>query len=276
VNVFLGWSGPRSGRVATVLRNYLHLAFPHIVFWISEDISPGSRWNWELGTHLSDARVGIICVTRENLQSPWLLFEAGAISHALGGNSVIPYLIDLTPADLSGPLSQFQAICADEKGTRKLFQVLNKASKEAVRLTDIELLQTFSIWWLEILRAFDEMGSDTTHSPMRKDRELLEETLELVRQLVHRQPQAQPALQPDRAWAPGDFIGRTPQEIFAFFEGELIPEATMRARREWEFIDNSDLSEITSHAVELAKKRAQSLGLGELWERWWNGGKFKH
>jgi hypothetical protein len=62
---------------------------------------------------------GVICVTPENLNSPWVLFEAGALAKAMQGAKVIPLLFDLEFSDISGPLAQFQAKNATETGWRR-------------------------------------------------------------------------------------------------------------------------------------------------------------
>jgi hypothetical protein len=271
VKVFISWSGQHSWGVAKALRSCLRLALPHIDFWMSsEDMGPGVRWSWELGTHLADAQTGIICVTRENLSSPWLLFEAGAISHALGRNAVIPYLLDLSPPDLSGPLAQFQALQATEDGTRLLFQSINKVPGGA-RLDDVEILKAFLVWWPEISRALEVvMDTPKRGAPKRSERDLLEELVDLVRQLSRREaPETASAMAHDLPWVPADFKERALTEIFRFFEQGLLPESHSRAAKEWEHVEATNPEEkIWERALELAQRRAVSLGLGEIWVQW--------
>ena len=51
-----------------------------------------------------------MCVTRENYLTPWINFEAGALSKAFGHARVVPRLLDMPISDLTGPLVQFQAV----------------------------------------------------------------------------------------------------------------------------------------------------------------------
>ena len=44
------------------------------------DISPGTRWGVILGRALEGANFGILCLTKENTESKWLHFEAGALA----------------------------------------------------------------------------------------------------------------------------------------------------------------------------------------------------
>src|SRR5262249_42540665 len=100
--------------------------------WMSKlDIDAGARWNKEVTENLEVAKYGIICLTRTNLNAPWILFEAGALAKTLKDTFVCPYLIDLNPSDIpQGPLTQFQAKKANEKETRELILSINRALKD--------------------------------------------------------------------------------------------------------------------------------------------------
>ena len=53
---------------------------------------------------------GFFILTRERINSPWVHFEAGAISKANSTNWVIPIYVDVTRESLGdGPLSEFQS-----------------------------------------------------------------------------------------------------------------------------------------------------------------------
>jgi hypothetical protein len=57
----------------------------------AEDIDTGTRWDSEVTNQLAETRCGIICLTKENQQAPWLLFETGALSKTIEKTYVIPY-----------------------------------------------------------------------------------------------------------------------------------------------------------------------------------------
>src|SRR5436309_49863 len=107
--VFVSWSGSLSRAVAEALRDWL----PHILDvqpWISSsDILPGDQWFVQLSQRLERVDFGIVCLTKANRDAPWLLFESGALLNSLGRGRVIPYLIDCSPDDVTGPLNHFQA-----------------------------------------------------------------------------------------------------------------------------------------------------------------------
>ena len=96
MKIFVSWSGERSHGVAEALRNWL----PHVIQglqpWLSSnDIDKGARWATDIASHLEESRVGIICLTPENIDSAWILFEAGALSKTVNQTFVCPYLVDL-------------------------------------------------------------------------------------------------------------------------------------------------------------------------------------
>jgi hypothetical protein len=103
VDIFLSWSGDRSNRVAQALKKWLPLVLDDVKPWFSDkDILAGKRWFLEVGQGLQETNFGIICLTRDNLESPWLLFEAGALSKALDEGHVCPYLLDVEVKDITG------------------------------------------------------------------------------------------------------------------------------------------------------------------------------
>jgi len=71
----------------------------------ANDIEKGARWGTEISQELEQSKFGVICVTPENLDARWLNFEAGALSKIVSRNRVCPYLVDMSPTDLVGPLS---------------------------------------------------------------------------------------------------------------------------------------------------------------------------
>jgi hypothetical protein len=110
------------------------------------DIQAGARWSEEIALRLEACSVGIICLTPDNLDSPWLLFEAGALSKTLEETYVCPYLFALEPSDVSGPLAQFQSSRADEPGTRDLVFTINQALGEQA-MDESGMEEVFRVWW---------------------------------------------------------------------------------------------------------------------------------
>ncbi len=85
MRIFTSWSGERSKAAALGLKSLLQDLFEEAVqVFVSDHISPGEAWAQRLGTELEQSEFGILCLTQENFQAPWLLFEAGAIAKKFG------------------------------------------------------------------------------------------------------------------------------------------------------------------------------------------------
>src|SRR5258708_7792508 len=101
MKVFISWSGGLSKRIAELLKNWLPEVLQNVEPWVSsEDIEKGTVWFGELSKRLDEISVGIICVTQENMNAPWILFEAGALSKGREQARVCPLVIDLEPPNL--------------------------------------------------------------------------------------------------------------------------------------------------------------------------------
>lgn len=184
MQVFLSWSGERSNSVALLLSEWLPQVIQAAEPFISTTIEKGRRWSGEIAEKLAGAPVGIICVTSQNLRAPWLMFEAGAISKPRDGY-VCTFLLDVEPANVEPPLSDFQPTRAQKGDVYRLIQTINGALalKGEKPLTDGVLERVFERNWPELelqLQKIKETHEKQTE-PARSDRDILEEILGLMR-----------------------------------------------------------------------------------------------
>jgi len=184
MKVFLSWSGQKSRHVAEALREWLPYIIHSIEPWVSTtDIDPGSRWNPEIGRQLESTDFGILCLTSENIDAPWILFEAGTLAKSLETSHVCPYLIDIGPADLKGPLAQFQALRSNKEDTWRLISQIHSLMNDA-HLNEDRLRKTFERFWPDLEESLRKIPkSDVKLTKERSDRSILEELLEDVRSL---------------------------------------------------------------------------------------------
>ena len=184
MKVFISWSGPLSNGLAEVLRSWL----PGVIqavrpYYSPADLDKGTRWASEIAAVLEEAKLGLICVTRENLEAPWVMFEAGALSKNLGKAKVTPLLFGVEPADLTGPLVQFQAARFERQDIRRVIGSINNELGDNKLSTDV-LNSVFEMWWPRLEEAVAETlahHGDITAGPQRSQRDLLEEILMLTR-----------------------------------------------------------------------------------------------
>ena len=165
MRLFIGWSGPMSFAVAGVLRDKLPGIFPAIDPFVSTyDITKGNPWSKDLEEELRTAGFGIVCVTHSNVNSPWLNFEAGALSK---GFHVAPFLFHMDPKSLQGgPLGQFQTTAYEKHDILKLMKDINETLDPENKVSPDQLAATFEPWWIELNTALQGIAStDETETP---------------------------------------------------------------------------------------------------------------
>jgi DNA-binding XRE family transcriptional regulator len=184
MNIFISWSGERSGHLANALAVWLPKVIQAVRPWLSSaSIDPGTRWNDEVTRALEELRCGVLCLTPENLSAPWILFEAGALSKAVSASRVIPYLMGFEPRELQGPLAQFQAVQADEVGTLRLVSAINTMG-EVPLLSPDALSETFRVWWPQLapdIATLLASPPSNTPTPKRSVESMLGEMLDMMR-----------------------------------------------------------------------------------------------
>jgi hypothetical protein len=181
MKVFLSWSGERSRLMAIALRDWLPLILHFTEPWLSEtDIEAGQRWALTLAKELETSNFGILCLTRDNVASPWVLFEAGSLAKFLEDSRVIPFLLDLELRELSGPIAQFQAKKVSKESTHDLLRSINQAAERPVE--QVRLAQLFDLAWprLENILGSIQPSADPV-SPARPQGEILEELVTTIR-----------------------------------------------------------------------------------------------
>ena len=186
MKTFLCWSGKKSKETAETFAEWLPQVIQAIEPWISTEMDKGTRWTSEVADKLGECRIGIICLTRENMNARWILFEAGALSRDKNTH-VCTFLLDVKSTDIEQPLAQFQHTQFDKNDVRKLVQTINRKLKDVGEqsLKEKVLNRVFEKNWpelsdklSEIKRSYSVLNEDT-----KTDREILEEMLENMKTL---------------------------------------------------------------------------------------------
>lgn len=186
MKVFLSWSGERSRKVAVLLNDWISQVIQAVEPWISTDIEKGARWSEEISSSLEQTKVGIICLTKDNLKSEWILFEAGALSKTKDA-IVCTFLLDVNATDVTPPLSIFQNTKFEKEDLRKLLHSINKKIEESGErpIPEKTLNQAFEKFYPELKEELEKIIHETFESKTTKrpDRDILEEILETVRSI---------------------------------------------------------------------------------------------
>ncbi len=183
MNVFISWSGNRSKEIAAKLREWLSSVLQSPSYFMSEnDIRAGESWFDEITENLQGSNFGILCLTPENVNADWVLFEAGALSKAKGAK-VVPLLCDMEPTDLTGPLATLQAETLDRKGCWSVVKALHTELDSPPALDSIK--NVFEGLWPQLAGQIDQIRATEEDAPeQRAIEDMVREVLEVVRQLA--------------------------------------------------------------------------------------------
>ena len=189
MNIFISWSGERSKRVAELLESWLQCVIQSIDPWLStRDIDSGALWFSEIGDQLSNTTIGIICLTKENREKPWILFEAGALAKGLSTNRICPLLIDLNTSEISNPLAQFNHTLPERESMFKMMQTINRNMTEK-KLTERVLEKVFNTYWPQFESDFKTILENTVDTKIEikeQKSNQMAELLDLVRSVDKR------------------------------------------------------------------------------------------
>jgi hypothetical protein len=184
MKVFLSWSGDKSHKVAQAFSEWTPCVIQAVDPWISsKDIDRGSIWFNEIFDQLKDTNFGIVFVTKENQDKPWLLFESGALSKGLAESRICTVLVDLNVRDIDSgsPLRQINHTTLEKDSVLALAHTINKRI-EAGQIPEKRLEQTFNAMWPDLENKIKEiLSSDPAPTtPKRNDQDVLNDILDNV------------------------------------------------------------------------------------------------
>ena len=115
----------------------------------------------------------------------WILFESGALSKKQGAN-LCTFLLDLKHTDIKPPLALYQHTIFEKEDIKKLLTTINKEARtlNESKIPDEQLNKIFERYWPDLekeLKKIVDLKTETSE-PIRTDREMLEEILEIVRE----------------------------------------------------------------------------------------------
>lgn len=187
MDLFISWSGARSHQAALAIQDWLGLVIQQVKPFISSDIKKGERWNSTIAGKLDKISEGIIVVTDDNIESPWLNFEAGALAKSEKNASVRTVLLGIEPSQVSGPLTSFQhTLLGNREDVWKLVKSINGSCDTPVDETRLQ--RTFDLTYPEFEAKISEIayqqevlpGAEEA-TPRRSVEDMLAEVLERVR-----------------------------------------------------------------------------------------------
>lgn len=186
MRIFISWSGDLSKNIAEIFRQWI----PGVIqaakpYYSPDDITKGTRWSTEISKELDASKIGIICLTKDNLDSNWIMFEAGALSKNIEKSKVVPLLFGIEPSDIQGPLVQFQAAKFSKSEMKKVVKMVNSELGDTALAPDV-IDSVFEMWWPKLeaqIKEAEEKAKSVDNKDLRSERDLIEEVLSLTREL---------------------------------------------------------------------------------------------
>ncbi|MDR1099967.1 MAG: hypothetical protein LBL28_05735 [Treponema sp.] len=127
---FLSWSGTLSHEIALSIKDEIldTLFGDYIEMFISSEIGVGSPFASEIFTRLTESDFGIVCITAENIEKPWVSFECGGLIKNMEKKNLYVMLVDVSfemLGRLNPPVSEFQAVSIDKDGIINLIKKIS-------------------------------------------------------------------------------------------------------------------------------------------------------
>ncbi len=184
MKVFISWSGDLSHKVAIVIRDWLPAILQFVEPYVSsEDIDKGVRWSSDISKELDNSKFGILCVTKENYEAPWLNFEAGALGKSFETGKVSPFLFGIERSEVNGPILQFQSTIFEKEDILKLIKSINQSNLDN-SLEESLIDKSFILWWPKFKEEIEKIEikeNVKNKKAVSKTDSMLEEILELSR-----------------------------------------------------------------------------------------------
>jgi hypothetical protein len=176
--------------VAAALNDWLPQLIQAVEPFFSPNIPKGAQWTAELDAALEGTQVGIVCLTPENTNHPWILYETGALSK-MPGSRVYTLITNLRHSDLTNPLARFQVTTPTKSDIRHLVEDLNQqlgfAGEKPVPQQVLHSL--FETLWPSLEVKLQEAQQYVSRAPKPQSRDtasVLDEILDGIRALQRR------------------------------------------------------------------------------------------
>jgi hypothetical protein len=234
MRLFLSWSGERSRRLAQEFHQWIGDVIQTCEPWLSsDDVEKGTRWFGEISTSIAESNFGVIFLTQENKNRPWLLFEAGALAKNMEESRVFTLLVDLDNADIDQPLASFNHTKVEKEDLFLMVREIN-AKVSTPPLSDQNLRRSFDRLWPELHKKYLEILKETASvaavKPVKRDSsEMLSEILETTRGFARQMQTLEDALVPKgsnlghlatQTYLPPSSLGSQAQEAWERAESE--------------------------------------------------------
>jgi hypothetical protein len=174
----------------------------------SEDIDKGSRWSTDIAKELEASTYGILCITKDNINAPWINFEAGALSKTIDKAKVTPFLFNVKRSEVQGPLLQFQSTIFEKDDISKLIVSINNSQDESDKLDELRLKKVFDVWWSQLNDQLNVLHNTKSDKKDERHKESTEEHNAILEELLDLARNQQKILRSPEVVLPPEYINR--------------------------------------------------------------------
>jgi hypothetical protein len=184
MKAFMSWSGEKSHEVAIAFEEWIPCVIQAVDPWVSsKDIDRGSIWFNEILIQLKDTNFGIVFLTKDNQDKPWLLFESGALSKGLTENRICTVLVDLNVKDIDSgsPFRHVNHTSLEKRSVLALVKTINK-HLDSGQVPENRLEKSFNALWEDLNDKIKTIleSLPTSKTPPKEDNDVLNDILENV------------------------------------------------------------------------------------------------
>lgn len=183
MKVFLSWSGEVAKEIGKEFKNWLPSVLQAVdPYFTPDDIDKGSRWASEISQKLQECEFGIFFLTKDNLSSIWMHFEAGAISKGYQTSRIYSILFGIDNSEVKGPFTQYQSTIFSREEIFKLVKSINDELNTG-KLSETVLKIVFDKFWPDLKNKITDIlkKKKVSNKNVRSTRDLLEEILSISR-----------------------------------------------------------------------------------------------
>lgn len=230
MRIFASWSGEASKQVAELFRTWIPQVVQDVdVYVSSQDIGKGERWLSSVGANLAEIDFGLVLVTKSNINAPWILFEAGALSKTVKG-VVVPILCGVENLEAArSPLTQFQYAHPTKVEIRDLIVQINSFTSRPLDQSRLEA--AFEKWWPDFEATYGKIKLPDDKPPKKEsEADRLSNIEEALSQLMFETRRARTLAERSEFVAEANRQRRAPAPDQAFLDAEVERQRLARAQ----------------------------------------------
>lgn len=180
MKLFISWSGEQGKKIAEKLSLWIPSVLQSVEpFFSPSDIEKGENWDGRLTLELSQTDFGIVCLTQESVNAPWIHFEAGALSKTLNSRLWV-LMFGINTSSIKGPLSRFQNTTFNMGDFFELLKTVNKYAETPLDSTRLKYI--YSNMWPYLYNEIMDIMKEHVVKDV-SDNSPIEEILRLVRKI---------------------------------------------------------------------------------------------